>query len=219
MSPGCLLSSRTCLTAPESRLSCWFQAGVFHADGRRVGYTFMGLAALFAAPRFTGPGLAPWVRLLSVASGRPRCWCYWRTSFSLALGLSAALLFPTYGVVLALYVRTPSVRGQGRTMRQRLRSGADPYQRRLVRTSACPVRRNTRDSGESKRSPRPELARWSRKHGGSGLAESTIDQVRAGVWTIADKRHPGRDVRPSRGDARWKRNTIRTSSGGSLRKC
>ena len=43
--------------------------------------------------------------------------------YSLALGLSAALLFPTYGVVLALYVRTPSVRGQGRTMRPKAKVG------------------------------------------------------------------------------------------------
>jgi hypothetical protein len=83
-----------------------FQRGSFPQMVDRMGYTFMGVAALFAAPCFTGPGLGRWARLLSIASGPAALLVFLAYIFySLSLGLPAALLFPAYGVVLALYFR------------------------------------------------------------------------------------------------------------------
>jgi hypothetical protein len=84
-----------------------FKPGSFVQMADGIGYTFMGVAALLAAPCFTGPGLARWARLLSIASGPAALMVFLAYVFySFALGLPAALLFPAYGLVLALYFRT-----------------------------------------------------------------------------------------------------------------
>jgi hypothetical protein len=83
-----------------------FKPGSFVQMVDGIGYTFMGVAALFAAPCLSGPGLARWARLLSIASGPAALMVFLAYVFySFALGLPAALLFPAYGLVLALYFR------------------------------------------------------------------------------------------------------------------
>jgi hypothetical protein len=83
-----------------------FKPGSFVQMVDGIGYTFMGVAALLAAPCFTGRGLARWARLLSIASGPAALLVFLAYVFySFALGLPAALLFPAYGVVLAFYFR------------------------------------------------------------------------------------------------------------------
>jgi hypothetical protein len=87
-----------------------FKPGSFMQMADGIGYTFMGVAALFAAPCFIGPGLARWARFLSIVSGPAALLVFLAYVFySLPLGLPAALLFPAYGIVLALYFRTLTV--------------------------------------------------------------------------------------------------------------
>jgi len=94
-----------------------FETGSFMQMVDGMGYTFMGTAALLAAPCFKGPGLARWARVLSIASGPAALLVFLAYVFySLALGLAAALLFPAYGIVLALYFhRLPPGDGKGRS--------------------------------------------------------------------------------------------------------
>lgn len=87
-----------------------FKPGSFMQMADGIGYTFMGVAALFAAPCFIGPGLARWARFLSIVSGPAALLVFLAYVFySFTLGLPAALLFPAYGIVLALYFRTLTV--------------------------------------------------------------------------------------------------------------
>ncbi|HEY6686856.1 MAG TPA: hypothetical protein VI094_11685 [Propionibacteriaceae bacterium] len=87
-----------------------FKPGSFMQMVDGIGYTFMGVAAWFAAPCFTGPGLARWARLLSIVSGPAALLVFLAYFFySFTLGLPAALLFPAYGLVLAFYFRTLTV--------------------------------------------------------------------------------------------------------------
>jgi hypothetical protein len=62
-----------------------FQPGSFMQMVDGIGYTFMGVAALFAAPCFNGPGLARWARLLSIVSGPAALLVFWHMSFTRSL--------------------------------------------------------------------------------------------------------------------------------------
>jgi hypothetical protein len=72
-----------------------FKAGSFSQMVDGLGYTFMGIAAVLAAPTFRGGGLARAARILSLASGPATLLVLLAYVFySLPLGVPAALLFP-----------------------------------------------------------------------------------------------------------------------------
>lgn len=71
-----------------------FKPGSFMQMVDGIGYTFMGVAAVFAAPCFIGSGLARWARFLSIVSGPAALLVFWHVFYSFTLGLPAALLFP-----------------------------------------------------------------------------------------------------------------------------
>jgi hypothetical protein len=81
-----------------------FENGSFSQMVDGLGYTFMGIAAMFVAPVFRGGGLARWARILSWANGPAAVLVLLAyVLYALPLGLPVALLFPAYGIVLARY--------------------------------------------------------------------------------------------------------------------
>jgi hypothetical protein len=83
-----------------------FEPGSFVQMVDGLGYTFMGLATLFAAPVFAGRGLAGWLRGLFLANGALSALVFLAyVAYSTALGAPWALVFPVLPILLAAYFR------------------------------------------------------------------------------------------------------------------
>jgi hypothetical protein len=83
-----------------------FAPGSFAQMVDGLGYTFMGLATLFAAPVFAGRGLAAWLRGLFFANGALSALVFIAyVVYSTALGAPWALVFPAVPILLAVYFR------------------------------------------------------------------------------------------------------------------
>jgi hypothetical protein len=81
-----------------------FSQGSFIQMVDGMGYTFMGVAAVFTAPVFGGDRLGRWIRGLAIANGPGAALVLVSyVSFSIVYGVPTAILFPAYAILLAVH--------------------------------------------------------------------------------------------------------------------
>jgi hypothetical protein len=80
-----------------------FAQGSFIQMVDGLGYTFMGVAAVFTAPAVGGDRLGRWIRSLAIANGPAAALVLLSyITFAIIYGVPTAILFPAYAILLAI---------------------------------------------------------------------------------------------------------------------